>query len=506
MNKYLGILISLILSILVVVGIPYVFSEAEGIIVYDKTEKAIFKQNIVEHTKKENTYYKIYNSGKLIGVINNIDKLYNAIEEEYKNYEEEFPNSSLGLKEDYYIDEEKAYFVFEDIDDEIIKYLIDTSALGVKATSVDFSTKDGVYEIIYVKNIDDFYNARDSFLLNFVSEETVNKLRNNETINDPVDFGTVEKSVRIQESINYGEAIVSPDDILSSEEEIYEFLCYGRNDERQYYTVQEGDTLQTVGYYFGDMTPNQIVMLNKNVLSSQDQILVPGTELNVTYYTSPITITVTKKRLTQEAVAPDVPIYREDESIPKGRTEIITPEQFGAKNVMYEETWVNGVVQRSDIQFSNVVREPIQGVIAVGTKMVVMTGTGNFIWPIDDPRITCVFGNACYYGHSGTDFQSRGYRWGNIYAIDSGVVSSVGWDAIGGNHVIIDHNNGFRTYYGHMNTTPYVIVGESVERGAVIGQVGMTGFATGPHCHLQIWLDGTLIDPCSVMPCQLLYE
>lgn len=504
MKKIIGIVLSLILSLLIVFGFQYFSSGDKGLFVDGRTENSILNQDVLEHSSEKNTYYKLYDSGRLVGVIKDIDKLNKAISDEYKNYEEEYPNSTLGLKEDYYIVEEESYLVFEDIDDQIFKHLIETNALGVKATSIDFSTKDGVYDIIYVKNIDDFYNARNSFLLNFISEETVNKLRNNETISDPNDFGTVEKNVKITENISFGEAIVSPDDIFNNEEEIYEYLCYGRNTEREYYTIQEGDTLQTVGYYYGDMSPKQIVMLNKNILSSPDQILVPGTVLNVTYYTSPITITVTKKRLTQEAVAPDTPIYREDESIPKGRTEIITPEQFGARNVMYEETWVNGVIQKSEVEFANVVREPVQGIIAVGTKLVVATGTGNFVWPIDDPRVTCVYGNACYYGHGGTDFQSRGYRWGPIYAIDSGVVVVSSYDNTGGNHVIIDHNNGYRTYYGHMNSTPYVSVGESVDRGQVLGQVGMTGLATGPHCHLQIWIDDVLVDPCSVLPCSML--
>ena len=505
MKKYLGILISLILSLLIVFGWPKVFSNAENIFIDNKSEKTKVSQKVLEYSNKENNYYKLYHSGELIGVITNIDKINKAIEDEYKNYEEDFPNSKLGLKDDYYIMNEKSYLIFEDADEEIIKYLIDESALGVSATAVEFSTKEGIYDIIYVKNIDDFYKVRDEFLLNFVSSDTINKLRNNEAISDPNDFGTVETNIKVQETISYEDAIVSPDDIFTSEEEIYEYLCYGRNKEREYYLVNEGDTLQTVGYYFGDMTPKQIVMLNKDVLSSEDQLLVPGTELNVTYYTSPITITVTKKRLTQEALAPETPIYREDESIPAGKTEIITEEQFGLRNVMYEETWINGVVQSSDIQFSNVVREPVQGIIALGTKYVVTTGTGNFIWPVDDPRITCGYGNVCYYGHTGTDFQSRGYRWGNVYAVDSGVVASVGYDGIGGNNVIIDHNNGYRTYYGHLNTTAFVSVGESVDRGQVIGQVGMTGLASGPHCHLQLWVNGVMVDPCSVMPCSLLY-
>ena len=503
MKRFFTVLFCLLCAGAIVIGLPFLTGEGQDTTVEKYNETSLLNQKILRYGDEKNTYYKLYNSGKLIGVITDLDVINAAIDEQYENYKETFPDSGLDLKEDLYIAEETSYIVFEDIDDKIADYLIKHDFLGVKTHAVEFSTNEGVYDIIYVRDPEDFYAARDAFILNFISANTLETLRNNETIDDPVDFGTIEKSIRIQEKITMEDAVASPDDIFTSQDEIFDYLCYGRNKERQYYTVKEGDTLQAVGYYFGDMTARQIVMLNRGTLSSEDDIIYAGMELNVTYYTSPITITVIKERLTQEAVTPPSPIYKEDDTMPAGKTEVITQELSGLDNVLYEETWVNGVLQGGEIKSSYTVREPVQGVIALGTMPVVTTGTGSFIWPIDSPMITCHYG--CYYGHTGTDLQSRYNRYGNIYAADSGVVVRASYDGISGNYCVIDHNNGYWTWYGHMNVPPFVSEGESVERGQVIGQIGMTGMATGPHVHFAMYSgcfqSSCIVNVCSVMNC-----
>ena len=501
MKRLLTILVCLLLSGAIVFGLPLLVKE-EKVAENRDNEESIIPQKILSYGEKEHTYYKLYNSGKLVGVITDKEEIDKAIDEEYRKYEESFPDTGLDFKEDLYLAKETSYIEFEDVDEEIIDYLLKNELLGVETTAVEFSTNEGVYDIIYVQDPDDFYAARDAFILNFISEDTLNTLRNNEEIADPVDFGTIEKSIQIREKITMDDAVASPEDIFTSEEEIFDYLCYGRNEERQYYTVQEGDTLRSVGYYFGDMSPRQIVMLNRGTLSSVDDVLKAGTELNITYYTSPITITVIKERLTQEAVTPPSPIYKEDDSLAAGKTEVVTPEISGLNNILYEETWVNGVLQGGTVKSTYTVREPVQGVIALGTMPVVTTGSGNFGYPVDSPMITCRIG--CYYGHNGTDFQSRYDRWGNIYAVDSGVVERQSYDGLSGNYVVINHNNGYWTWYGHASQF-YVSVGDSVERGQVIGQIGMTGYATGPHVHLSMFYGcaqwSCMIDACSVMNC-----
>ena len=502
MKKALAVIFSLLLALAIVLFLPNFFSDAKQIDANIVNERSIIKQEVLSYSDEEKTINKIYSDGKFIGVVSDVDYLNNLINQKYHDYEDDFPNTTLGLCDDVYIAKEKSYTVMENVDDKIFKYLSDNDLLGVKTTAIEFSTKEGTYDIIYVKNMNDFNNALETFYLNFVSEDTLTKLRNNVIIQSPNELGTIEKNVQMFETIETKNSIVSISKILKDEKEIYDFLCYGRNDEREYYTVKEGDTLAGVGYYFSDMSPKQIVMLNKDVLSSENQVVTPGMELNVTYYTSPITIEVTKEKLSQQYVVPEVPEYVEDDTLEIGHYEVRVQEESGIKNVLYEEKWINGVLESGNLLSENVIKEPKRGVIAVGTKQVIMVGTGNYIWPVDNPTITCHYG--CYYGHTGTDFQNLYERYAAIYAVDSGIVSEVGYRSDMGNYCIIDHQNGVRTFYMHLNVTAYVTVGQSVTRGQIIGQMGNTGYSDGIHLHLTFEVNGTRVNACNYLPCSLI--
>ena len=502
MKKFLTIFISLALAIGIVVFLPQFLTGRSEIDADIRNNTSLVSQEIISYDNKEKTYNKIYSKGSLIGVVTDLKYLDNLISQRYKDYEKDFPDTELGLGNDVYIAQEKSYANFENVDDKIMDYLVANNLLGVKTTAVEFSTPTGVYEIIYVKNYEDFSTALEAFFRNFVTDETLQKLRNGETIASPTELGSVETNASMHENITREEAIVSPDLIFTNAEDIYQFLCYGRNNIREYYTVKEGDTLQGVGYYFGDMSPRQIVMLNPGVLSSEKQVVTPGLELNVTYYTSPITIEVTKENLSQQYVLPETPEYIEDSSLEIGTYEVQIQEEAGIKNVLYEEKWINGVLQSGSLISENVIKQPKRGVIVVGTKMVTMVGTGNYVWPVDNPYITCHYG--CYFNHTGTDFMNRYEVYAPIYAVDSGVVDAVGYQYDMGNYCIINHQNGVRTFYMHLNTAPYVEVGQNVSRGQTIGQMGSTGSSTAVHLHLTFEVNGSRVNACNYLPCGLI--
>lgn len=81
-----------------------------------------------------------------------------------------------------------------------------------------------------------------------------------------------------------------------------------------------------------------------------------------------------------------------------------------------------------------------------------------------------------------------------VVATASGVVQSVENDPIWGRRVVIAHGRGFRTVYAHLGTVS-AVRGKVVERGEEIGTIGMTGLATGPHVHYEIWMGDRQVDP-----------
>jgi murein DD-endopeptidase MepM/ murein hydrolase activator NlpD len=120
-------------------------------------------------------------------------------------------------------------------------------------------------------------------------------------------------------------------------------------------------------------------------------------------------------------------------------------------------------------------------------------GTGAFVWPVSG-SIT----QGYWWGHRAIDI---GAPTGSAaLATDAGYVSFVGWTDIGyGYLIIIDHANGYSSYYGHLSQM-YVMLGQEVARGQVIGAVGSTGNSTGPHLHLEIRYNGVEQNPLVYLP------
>ena len=81
-----------------------------------------------------------------------------------------------------------------------------------------------------------------------------------------------------------------------------------------------------------------------------------------------------------------------------------------------------------------------------------------------------------------------------ILATGGGTVTFSGWQGAYGHKVIIDHGFGIRTVYAH-NSRNLVSVGQVVERGDHIANVGSTGNSTGPHVHYEVLVNGTAVNP-----------
>ncbi|ROT96225.1 M23 family metallopeptidase [Marinobacter sp. R17] len=94
--------------------------------------------------------------------------------------------------------------------------------------------------------------------------------------------------------------------------------------------------------------------------------------------------------------------------------------------------------------------------------------------------------------HSGVDL--AGKEGSDIISVAAGVVTWAG-DRYGyGNLVEIDHGNGLRTRYAHCKKVD-VSVGDVVEKGQVVAQMGSTGRSTGPHVHFEVRRNGKTLDP-----------
>jgi murein DD-endopeptidase MepM/ murein hydrolase activator NlpD len=100
-----------------------------------------------------------------------------------------------------------------------------------------------------------------------------------------------------------------------------------------------------------------------------------------------------------------------------------------------------------------------------------------------------------YKLHTGVDFEGTD---GVYHAAAAGVVTYAGYDGAYGYLVKIDHGvvggHHVETWYAHQPGL-VVAVGQAVGQGEVVGEIGSSGYSTGPHAHFELLVDGAPVDP-----------
>lgn len=256
------------------------------------------------------------------------------------------------------------------------------------------------------------------------------------------------------------------------------------------YTVEKGDSAWTIAKKF-NIKPETILWGNEG-LSSDAGSLKIGTVLNVLPVDG-VLHTVRAgdsleqlQRLHGTSIEEIVNFIGNDfkgeipESLTPGE-QIVVPG--GKKQILWQEPGprvIPGKGRKSPGYYSG---------------SLVNIGTGYFSWPVSPIVITQPY----WGGHLGIDIST--YARQPIFASDSGTIIFSGWDKTGfGNLVIIDHGNGYWTYYGH-NTANLVREGQGVIKGQQIAESGSTGNSTGDHIDFRIRVDGGgFLDPADYLP------
>ena len=495
MKKLLTITICLLAAVFIVFGIPYI----DGTLFQDNKiesdEVGVFHQKIVERNETPVTNYFLYNQGEVLAVVNDKAKLDRFLNDIYKNeFQEDYPDSDVNLAVDVVISEENSNFIYEDKDDEILDYIKENQLYSLQATAVTFADENDVYAKIYVANKEIYENAMNTFISYFIDEKDLTSVLNGDEPPTLTTYGSQDVAISIPQKITLYKDYISENEIYKTEEEVLDFLKYGTNKEREYYTVKQYDTVAGIGSKNHGLSAQQVMNINRDKISNVNQALNEGDELCVTYFTSPIDIIVTSEALRNEPIY-YATNYVEDNDLLIDTREVSQGGKNGSRNVLYTEMWINGVLMSGTEENSVVLEDATPEIIKVGVMEKPDIGTGDYRVPVNNAAISCPWG--CYYNHQGTDFINQYDPYGEVYAADNGVVEENAYQAINGNYMIINHNNGYKSYYGHMAVLSDLPVGTVVQKGDVIGQIGMTGLATGPHVHFHIIdEDGTWLNAC----------
>ena len=176
---------------------------------------------------------------------------------------------------------------------------------------------------------------------------------------------------------------------------------------------------------------------------------------------------------------------------------------YGSADVIANVTFINGEEIKRETVASATLKQPVMETQARGTKpKPSWYPTGSFQWPCRG-AITSGFG----YRNTGIPGATTNHKGIDIAiptgtavcAADGGTVIYSGWYSSYGYLVKVQHNKGFVTYYAH-NSRLLVSVGDHVYKGQQIAVSGMTGIASGPHCHFGVELNGTFVNPMNYLP------
>ena len=259
------------------------------------------------------------------------------------------------------------------------------------------------------------------------------------------------------------------------------------------HTVAKGESFWTVAKNHG-VTVSELQKLNPDV--NPDRLKI-GQVLNLTWLEPLINVVVVKEVTVEESIAYATE-YKETANLYRGETQVVKKGTNGKKMVTYEVKETSGAVVEKTTLNEIVISEPVSAVVNKGTKAVALSsrsGDGILNWPMSG-KITSPYGTRSSGFHSGIDIGGKIGR--GVYSAAGGKVVLASWYYAYGNCILIDHGNGMKTRYAHLSAYK-VKVGDTVERGQLIGLCGNTGRSTGPHLHFEVIVNGSTKNPINYL-------
>ncbi len=159
-------------------------------------------------------------------------------------------------------------------------------------------------------------------------------------------------------------------------------------------------------------------------------------------------------------------------------------------------------IDRALIELNQTHEKQYAGIIEVPIEREYSLSDFSFRWPVFEPRITCGYGPRIHPITGKPSFHDAiditGSTGELVLAAERGRVVYTGRKTNAGNLVILDHGNGYRTYYAHLNDF-LTVRGMLITKGQPLGTIGSTGRSTGPHLHFKISLNGNSVNPLELL-------
>lgn len=437
-----------------------------------------------------NTYYQVYLKDEVIGVIKSKKELDDYIDAQNDKFKKKFGVKTIYAPSDLITKKIETY------DDEVISveevYKIISEKEPFTIEGYQFNIKsDDKNLTIYTLTEDIFREAVTNTIKAFVNEDAYVSFTEDNQVEIET-TGTKVENIYVAEDITFKKTNISvAEDIYTDVTSLSKFLLFGENVEQKDYTVKVGDTISDVAF------DNQIsiseFLISNPIFKNENNLLFPGQVVKIGITDPQLSIVLEEYVVKDQEVTYQTEVQY-DSNMMKGDYRILQEGSNGLERVAQRIKYVNGEISYVEPVSKTELEPVINEVIVKGEKYVSNVGVmKNLAWPTNSGYIISsdyVYRINPITGwrelHAAIDIAGTGMG-SPIYAVTNGVVSESTYRYQDGNYVCINHNNGYYTCYCHMQKQA-VKVGQTVTRGEVIGYVGMTGWATGPHVHFEVWV------------------
>lgn len=440
-------------------------------------------------TDEPNVYYQVFLDGELLGTVSSKSKLEKYIDNQNEYIKNKYKVDNVFSPNGLEIEKILTYTNNTDKINDIYEKIKEKKAFTIKGYQMTIKD-DEESKVVYATKDSIFSEALEETIKTFVGKDNYKNYIDG-TQEKIVDTGTNIENVYIENEKTLKETYISTDEkIYTDSESLSQYFIFGENIVKNDYIVKFGDTIESIAFDH-EISVEEFLLSNDDITSAKN-LLYNGQIVKIAE-TNPQIKVVVEEFVIEDVANKYTTIEEYDPNKAIGTNVITQYGSDGVDRVSKDIKRVNGTITYVNTQNKVELKPTINQIIVKGQKYIPTVGSltvwgwpTNGGWTISsnfEYRINPI--NGVRELHDGIDIAGTG--WGSpIYAANNGVVDTASYTNINGNYVIINHNNGYYSYYGHMSSI-LVQVGQTVARGETIGLIGSTGWSTGPHVHFGIY-------------------
>jgi len=439
--------------------------------------------------------YQVYLDDQVLGVIESKNELEEYIDSQGSTLKEKYNVDKVYAPEGLEIRKIITYDSHIDKIEDVYEKLAELKPFTISGYQFtikkEVETEDGetVTEntVVYVTDDSIFETAIENTIFSFIGEDIYKSYKEGTQV-EIKDTGSIYNDIYIDNDITKKETNISVNEkIYIDSEALSQYILFSTDENTSQYIVKNGDTIESVA------TANKIsvqeFLISNPEFTSKDNILYAGQVVSVAYANPLVDVMADVTKIEDQTTYFTVQEQSSSDII-IGDEQVVQAGENGINRVTENIRYKNGFIEKAEVSQQVEIKPTTAKIVLIGTKYISGVGGNYWTWPTNSYSISSPFGWRSLNYHTGIDIYN--YYNAPVYAANNGVVTNAGWYGTYGIFVGINHNNGYGTGYGHLSLIAAGIhVGSVVERGQLIGYIGLTGRTSGPHLHFETYYGST---------------